>query len=192
MYTAKDYKNLLGMKGFSDRALNVHFTLYEVYVKSLNSILEKFSTDSVKEGSYEKGELKRRFGWEYNGMKLHEIYFESLIEDGKELNSESGLAKAIERDFTSFADFLEAFKTAGAARGIGWILLVKEESTGKLLIIWVNEHDVGLLANAKIILSMDIFEHAFMVDYDTKKSEYINAFISNINWKVCEERFENN
>ncbi|MEA4910552.1 Superoxide dismutase [Fe] [bioreactor metagenome] len=190
MYTSKDYKNLLGMNGFSDNALNIHFTLYEGYVKNVNSILEKFSKGEVKEGSYEMGELKRRFGWEYNGMKLHEIYFESLIKDGKEIDKESNLAKAIEKDFTNFENFLEKFKSAGLARGIGWILLVKEENTGELFITWVDEHDRGLLANAKIILSMDVFEHAFIPDYATKKAEYIDAFISNINWEICEQRFE--
>ena len=76
MYTSKDYKNLLGLKGFSDLALNTHFTLYEGYVKNTNSILEKFDTEKIENGSIEMAELKRRFGWEYNGMKLHEVYFE--------------------------------------------------------------------------------------------------------------------
>lgn len=190
MYISKDYKNLVGLKGFSDNALNIHFTLYEGYVKNVNSILEKFSKDEVKEGSYEMGELRRRFGWEYNGMKLHEIYFESLIQDGKEINNDNEFAKAIEKDFTSFKSFIEKFKSAGLARGIGWVLLIKEESTGELLITWVNEHDRGLLADGKIILAMDVFEHAFMPDYATKKAEYIDAFIYNINWEICEKRFK--
>lgn len=189
MYTAKDYTNLLGLKGFSDNAFKIHFTLYEGYVKNTNSILEKFGSGEVKEGSYEMGELRRRFGWEYNGMKLHEIYFESLIQDGKELNTESELAKAIEKDFTNFESFIEKFRNAGLARGIGWILLVKEESSGRLYITWVDEHDRGLLADSKIILCMDVFEHAFMPDYATRKAEYIDAFLSNINWEICEQRF---
>ena len=107
MYTSKDYKNLLGLKGFSDLALNTHFTLYEGYVKNTNSILEKFDTEKIENGSIEMAELKRRFGWEYNGMKLHEVYFESLSHTPNAINIESDLYKKIIENYNSFEKFLE-------------------------------------------------------------------------------------
>jgi len=191
MYTSKDYKNLLGLKGFSDLALNTHFTLYEGYVKNTNSILEKFDTEKIENGSIEMAELKRRFGWEYNGMKLHEVYFESLSHTPNAINIESDLYKKIIENYNSFEKFLETFKTTGIMRGIGWVALVKEENTNELFTIWLEEHNTGNLANTKVILCMDMLEHAFIIDYGTKKADYINAFLESVDWKVCEERFEN-
>lgn len=192
MYTSKDYKNLLGMNGFSDNALNIHFTLYEGYVKNVNSILEKFDGKKLEDGSIEKSEVQRRFAWEYNGMKLHEIYFESLSKEKGEINRESKLVKKINETYGSFENFLKEFKNIGLARGIGWVALVKEEGTDKLFNLWFEEHSTGIFANSKILLCMDMLEHAFIPDYGTKKGEYIDAFLENVNWKVIEERFENN
>ncbi len=191
MYTAKDYSNLIGIKGFSDNALNIHFTLYEGYVKNVNSILEKLRSEGLDKNSIEAAEMRRRLSWEYNGMKLHEIYFESLSKNPNILNGESQLIKSIINTYGDFQKFLEIFKSTGMARGIGWVALLKEEVTNNIFIVWFEEHDTGVFANSKVILCMDMLEHAFIMDYGTKKSEYIDAFLNNIDWKIIEERFQN-
>jgi len=203
MYTAKNFENLLGMKGFSDTLLKNHFTLYEGYVKNINLILEKQKSELMSEKnstvSPEASELIRRLGWEYNGMKLHELYFENLIKRDFEKTSEnsieleinptSNLAIQIKETFQNFDNFKNIFQQIGKIRGIGWVALVKNLENNNLFIIWIDEHNVGNLANSEIILIMDVFEHAFMIDYGLKRADYIAAFWENIHWKICEERF---
>ncbi len=190
MYTAKNYEELIGINGFSDEALRLHFTLYEGYVKNVNSILEKFDGNKLEKGSIEMSETQRRFGWEYNGMKLHEIYFESISKTPNKINPESALAKKIDEIYGSFEKFLEALKNTGVMRGIGWVALVKEENTNELFTLWFEEHNTGIFANSKVLLCIDMLEHAFLLDFGTKKADYIDAFLENVDWKVVEERFE--
>lgn len=190
MYTAKNYEELIGINGFSDEALRLHFTLYEGYVKNINSILDKLRSEGLDKTSIEAAEMRRRLSWEYNGMKLHEIYFESLKQNGNQINPESKLAKKIDETYGSFESFLEILKSTGSARGIGWVAVLKEEGTDNIFTVWFEEHDTGVLANSKVLLCIDMLEHAFILDFGAKKADYIKAFIENTDWKVCEERFE--
>lgn len=190
MYSVKDYTALLGLPGFSDKSLTTHFTLYSGYVKNINSILEKLQQGDFTGREIERNELLRRLGWEYNGMKLHEIYFESLSQTPKALNENSHLAEYLESVYGSFEKFLETFKEVASLRGIGWAALVKGEKEGELFTVWFEEHNTGHLANAKVILCIDMLEHAFLLDYGTKKGDYIEAFLKGVNWQVCEARFD--
>ncbi len=191
MYQAKNYTYLLGLEGFSDKALTMHFTLYGGYVKNTNSILEKFKSGSLLHDSIEGAEVKRRLGWEYNGMKLHEIYFESLSKTPESLDEKSELGRKLVESYGSYEDWLNStFKKIASMRGIGWTALVKTEE-GELLTLWFEEHNTGILANSKIILCIDMLEHAFLIDYGIEKLKYIEAFIKNIDWKICEDRFKN-
>lgn len=192
-YTPKDFSSLLGTEGFSDTLLTNHFTLYEGYVNNTNTLLKKINeirterlegNESHKE---ESAELHRRYAWEYNGMKLHELYFENLAKDTQILDLESVLGKKITERFGSYDNFLHHFtKNVGMFRGIGWVALVERGDT--LGVIWINEHNEGLLADSKILLIMDVFEHAFLTDYGIKRAEYIETFSRHIDWKVVENR----
>lgn len=193
MYEAKNYTQLLGMEGFSDALLNNHFTLYQGYVNNTNILLKKMNEIRIErlEGNddrkEESAELHRRYSWEYNGMKLHELYFENLTKEKSELNLESNFGKKLVERFGSYDVFLHNFtKNVGMFRGIGWVALINRDDT--LGIIWINEHNEGLLADSKILLIMDVFEHSFMLDYGLKRADYINAFMKNINWGVVEGR----
>ena len=202
MYTPKDFSHLIGLEGFSDVLLNNHFTLYQGYVTNTNTLLKKMNEIRVErlngndDRKEESAELHRRYSWEYNGMKLHELYFENLTKEktdesadsglGPKLNSELG-KKIVER-FRSYDVFLHNFtKNVGMFRGIGWVALVKREDT--LGIIWINEHNEGLLADSKILLIMDVFEHSYMTDYGLKRADYINAFMKSVDWKVVDSRW---
>lgn len=190
MYTKKDFAHLIGTPGFSDALLNNHFTLYEGYVKNVNTLNEKFAKIATEGGfgTPEYNELKRRFGWEYNGMYLHELYFGNMKNGGVALDAMGELATAIVDRFGSLEAWTADFKATGAMRGIGWAMLVKTIDGG-LSNIWINEHDGGHLAGATPVLVMDVFEHAFMLDYGIKRADYISAFWSSIDWSVAEERF---
>ncbi len=186
-YTPKDYSNLLGMQGFSDPLLQMHFKLYEGYVKNSTDLLAKLKsmTDPT---TYEYGALKRRFGWEFDGMRLHELYFGNL--GGKApLDKGSLLYQAILSQFGSFEKWKKDFIATGTIRGIGWALLYLDREQGQLINVWINEHDTGHLAQGYPILIMDVFEHAYMPQYGLDKGKYIDAFFSNIDWSVVAKRY---
>ena len=190
-YTAKDYSKLVGISGFSETLLKNHFTLYQGYVTNTNKVnetLEQMLKDG-KTGTPEFAELKRRFGWEFNGMRLHEYYFENL--GGKTALDKYGpLGKQMECDFGSYEVWEKDFRAVGTMRGIGWVVLYQDNLTGRIFNVWVNEHDVSHLAGCNPILIMDVFEHAFMLDYGLKRADYIEAFFKNIDWSAADSRME--
>jgi Fe-Mn family superoxide dismutase len=189
VYEAKDYSKLLGMEGFSETLLKNHFTLYQGYVTNTNKLTEILTT-MLKEGKNatpEYAELKRRFGFEFDGMRLHEYYFGNL--GGNTPPDRSGaLAKRLAGAFGSYDAWEKDFRATGAMRGIGWVVLYQDDVTGGFCNQWINEHEVGHLAGCRPILVMDVFEHAFMLDYGLKRADYIEAFFKNIDWKVVADR----
>jgi Fe-Mn family superoxide dismutase len=190
-FQARNYQNLLGMKGFSDKALTQHFTLYEGYVKNANALNEKLAALGAdgKDRTPEYAGLKRMYGWEYDGMKLHEYYFDSLGGDGKFENA-SALSRAIVKDFGSFDKWKEDFIATGMIRGIGWAILYYDPENQRLTNVWINEHNLGHLAGNKPIITMDVFEHAYLTDYGLDRAKYIQAFFDNLNWKVISDRLD--
>ncbi len=188
-YTAKDYSSLIGMEGFSDTLLKNHLTLYQGYVTNTNKLLDMLA-QMLKDGntaSPEFAELKRRLGWEFNGMRLHEYYFENM--GGKaSFNNNGKLAQAITANFGSWDAWLKDFKATGTMRGIGWVILYQDVNSGKLINFWINEHDVSHPAGCNPLLIMDVFEHAFMIDYGLKRADYIEAFFKNLKWEAVEKR----
>lgn len=188
LYEAKDFSYLLGMQGFSNELLTMHFKLYQGYVKNSNMLLALLSTLSNAD-QVQYGALKRRIGWEFNGMILHELYFENL--GGKKaLDKESSLFRALEADFGSFEAWKKDFIATGMMRGIGWAILYHDPLSKRLLNVWINEHDLGHLAGGKPILIMDVFEHAYMPQYGLDRDKYIAAFFQNINWEAAAKRYE--
>ena len=190
-YTAKDYNNLIGMEGFSETLLKNHFTLYQGYVTNTNKLIDLLAAmlSEGKVGSPEYSELKRRMGFEFNGMRLHEYYFDNLGGKGV-LDKSSKLGRKLAEDFGSYEAWEGDFKGTGKMRGIGWTILYQDDVTGKLLNQWINEHETGHLAGCIPILVMDVFEHAFITDYGLKRPDYIEAFFKNINWEVVEGRLK--
>lgn len=190
-YEPKDYGKLIGMEGFSELLLKNHFTLYQGYVTNTNkllSIIEQMLKDG-KTATPEYAELKRRLGWEFNGMRLHEYYFDNLGGKGG-ADKNGNLTKKMAESFGSYEAWEKDFKATGTMRGIGWIILYQDMTNGKLINFWINEHDVSHPAGCNPIMVMDVFEHAFMVDYGLKRADYIEAFFKNINWKTVELRIK--
>ena len=190
-YTAKDYSNLIGMEGFSETLLKNHFTLYQGYVTNTNKLIDLLAAmvTEGKVGTPEYSELKRRIGFEFNGMRLHEYYFDNLGGKGV-LDKSSKLGRKLTEDFGSYEAWEADLKGTGKMRGIGWTILYQDNITGKLLNQWINEHETGHLAGCIPLLVMDVFEHAFITDYGLKRPDYIEAFFKNINWEVVEGRLK--
>ncbi|AOV99460.1 superoxide dismutase [Dehalococcoides mccartyi] len=191
MYTARDYSYLIGLEGFSDTLLRNHFTLYQGYVNNTNKLSDTLKTmlTEGKTATPEYAELKRRFGFEYNGMRLHEYYFSNLGTSAP-LSESNKLYQAISAEFGSYQLWEADFKATAAMRGIGWVVLYKDSQTGRLFNQWINEHETGHLAGLSPILVIDVFEHAFITDYGLKRADYISAFIKNTNWAEAEKRFK--
>lgn len=183
----KNFESLLGNGVLSDELLKGHFGLYEGYVKNTNAEIQALS-DTAKTGTYEYGELSRRFGWEWNGMRLHELYFGNLMQGGSELEKESELYKKIEESFGSYENWEKDFRAKASMRGIGWVILYLDKESGQLFNAWINEHDSGHLAGAEPILVLDVFEHAFM-PAGMKRPDYVDAFFKLICWHTASGRF---
>jgi Fe-Mn family superoxide dismutase len=191
MYTAKNFEHLLGTEGFSDALLRNHFGLYEGYVKNTNVLADRLSALAKEEGvmGVEYNELKRRFGWEYNGMRMHELYFGNMQKGGTPHDPESALCQKMKAQWGSCETWAKDFKATGAMRGIGWVVLAYDAEADQLFNLWINEHDGGHLVGAEPLLVMDVFEHAFVLDYGMKRADYIASFWGTIDWKVVMDRF---
>ena len=190
-YIVKNYDHLLGTPGFSDQLLKNHFTLYQGYVTNTNKLADDLASAEKAGwiGTPGYAELKRRMGWEFNGMRLHEYYFGNMSKTSSKLSS-GKLSSAIEKDFGSFEAWEKDFRAVGAMRGIGWAILYLDKEADRLFNVWINEHDFGHFAGCVPILVMDVFEHAFMLDYGTKRADYIEAFMKAVDWTVVESRLK--
>ena len=188
-YQAQDYGHLLGMQGFSETLLHNHFTLYNGYVKNMNTIAATLE-GLVAEGQTDTPEyssLKHRLGWEYDGMRLHELYFENLGGQNK-MNLRSCLVEKLAENFGSYKAWEEDFKTTASIRGVGWAVLCQDNSNGKLNNFWIDEHQAGIPADRKPLLVLDAWEHSYMLDYGLKRPEYLENFFKNIDWNVVDRR----
>jgi superoxide dismutase, Fe-Mn family len=188
-YEPKSYDHLKGgaLKGFSDSQLDLHFALYKGYLAKLNEIEEKLAVTSNAKPNYsfnEYSELKRREAVAFNGSFLHELYFENM---GADATISKELQKAL--DAQGGKDKLLADLKATALGGPGWALLTFNRRDGRLHNYFVAEHHLGLPIDQDLLVVLDSWEHAFMVDYGIKRPDYINAFLENIKWSEVSRRF---
>jgi Fe-Mn family superoxide dismutase len=202
MTTTNSYKvrefNLSTLNGISDKTLEMHFKLYEGYVKETNKLTEaidKFIQDGQvdQEEMPAYSELTRRLGFEYNGMVLHEYYFDNLKTGGGTGDSErtAAFAKAAESSFGSYEIWKADFVGIGKMRGVGWAICNQNPANGRLSNHWITLHETGNIAGFDPILVMDVWEHAYLLDYKpAERPKYIEAFFSNINWTTVERRLQ--
>ena len=190
--------NLSGLKGISDQTLEMHFKLYEGYVKETNNLTQRI-TDFIKDGNVDQeempaySELTRRLGFEYNGMVLHEYYFDNLQSGGGTGDpvKTSQFAKAAEATFGSYEIWKADFVGIGKMRGVGWAICYQNPANGRISNHWITLHETGNVAGFNPILVMDVWEHAFLLDYKpAERPKYIEAFFSNIHWNAVEDRLK--
>jgi Fe-Mn family superoxide dismutase len=191
-YEAKNFDSLLGTKGFSDQLLKNHFTTYRGYVSDTNNVSNKLDTMLKAENTdtHKYLELKRMFGLKWNGMRLHEYYFENLVKGGKPIDINSALYQTIVDDFGSYENWEKDFRAVSAIRDDGWSILYYDSMYNRLFNVWIDGNDVGHLSGTVPILVMDGFTHAYKLDYGNNKANYINAFIDATDWTVVNSRFE--
>jgi Fe-Mn family superoxide dismutase len=193
-YQPKQF-NLSGLNGISDKTLEMHFKLYEGYVKETNKLTEKIS-EFLADGKVDQdempaySELTRRLGFEYNGMVLHEYYFGNMKQQGTgDPGNASAFYKTAEESFGSYDIWKADFVGVGKMRGVGWAICYQNPANGRLSNHWITLHETGNVSGFVPVLVMDVWEHAFILDYKpADRPKYIEAFFSNIDWQAVEQR----
>jgi len=187
-YQAYDFQ-ITGLTGISDQQIQVHLGLYQGYVKNTNLLNENLAQlfKQGKTGTPEYAEVTRRLGFEYDGMLLHEYYFGVLKPGGVALDPSSKLARAINDSFGSYEAWMTDFRAIGQMRGVGWAILFQNPVNGWLSNHWITLHQDGIPAGFRPLLVMDVWEHAFLIDYKpAERAKYIDAFFQNVNWPAVE------
>jgi len=185
MYEPKKF-DIPELKGISKQTIEEHLKLYEGYVKNTNLILEKISSGE----GYDTSEMRRRLGFEFDGMRNHEYYFEQL--EGGPKNPIDGCTcnAQIERQWGSRDAWLEELKNVAKTRGVGWAITYYDKKADKLIDAWVDEQQFGHLTGLDFMFGIDMWEHSFMLDYPpSEKAKYIDAYLENVNWQVMGGRF---
>lgn len=181
------------IEGISKKTIEEHVKLYEGYVKHANIIeekIEEYSADKEK-NSYAISEIRRRFSFEFDGMRNHEYYFEQLVGGNKSMPVDCGLMKKIEAQFGSVEAWLESFKILCLTRGIGWAILSYDKKTDRLINSWVDEQHLGHLNGLDFIYGIDMWEHSYLFDYTpVDKKKYVESYLNATNQEVSATRFE--
>ena len=182
------------MEGISEKQLEVHVGLYEGYVKTINTLREQIAdlsaTDKEKY-AFAIESSRRRLGFEFNGMRMHEYYFAQWEGGAAEEPHGSALEKAVTEKYGSWESFIEHFRGVSMSRGSGWTTLGWDKEGKTPHVWWTADHELGMLAGVDIVLTIDMWEHAFMVDYlPSEKAQHVDAFFKNLDWKMVAERFD--
>jgi Fe-Mn family superoxide dismutase len=185
-----------GLDGLSDKLIEQHWALYKGYVANVNAInksLTQLTEAGVPLNDPKAAELQRRLGFEYNGMVLHEYYFEALKAGGQERSRVSPVFDKISDDFGGFNQWRKQFTEIGKMRGVGWAICALDPASKRLVNLWVEDHEVGNVAGFIPVVVMDVWEHAFVSDYGTSpegRGNYIEAYFRNLDWDLLSARLE--
>lgn len=192
-YTLQNF-NLPELKGLSEKQVEAHLGLYKGYVNHVNLIAEQLAgvrSGDIEMNPYVVSELRRRFAFEFDGMRMHEYYFTQFEGGAKAMDEESSFAKSVSEKYGNTEGFVNHIKEVATTRGIGWVVVYYDEVAKGVHTTFVADHELGQLAGLPVILALDVWEHAFMVDYlPSEKGNYIQAFFDNLNWGVVEGRFQ--
>jgi Fe-Mn family superoxide dismutase len=196
IYKPKQF-NLSGLNGISDETLEMHFKLYEGYVKNTNLLTERIS-EFLSDGQVDQeempaySELTRRLGFEYNGMVLHEYYFGNMKQQGGgDPPNGSRFRMSVERSFPSLETWRTDFASVGKMRGVGWAITYLNPASMRISNHWIELHEKGNIAGFIPLLVMDVWEHAYLLDYKpADRPKYIEAFMSNVDWDAVDKRMQ--
>jgi Fe-Mn family superoxide dismutase len=189
-YEAKTF-NFPELDGISKKTMDEHIGLYQGYVKNFNAIsalMPEYAKD--ENDTHALYELIRRRSFEFGGMRLHEIYFPQLEGSAQAMDPDGALAKALEKDYQKAEHVIPYMKAIGSMRGPGWAILYWDPAAKQFLAGFSGEQHVGHFVTLPIILALDVWEHAYLLDYGASgRGKYLDAFFKNLNWGVVEKRF---
>jgi Fe-Mn family superoxide dismutase len=186
-YTPKDYSQLKGLVGITDEQILAHLDLYKGYVRRVNSMLK--TLQELDPGSQAWQEERRRLGWEFNGMRLHEVYFDQLMKGSGGASGKQKITSVLSPVFKNFDEWVKELKSAAVIPGIGWVAGYLDKLTGQMITVWVNEHDQGHLAGLQLVFILDVFEHAYgrYLPF-TERKKYVEDYFENVNWDIVAQR----
>lgn len=186
--------SLPSLNGISDKQIEVHLGLYKGYVTHINLLREQIADLTAQDAEkyhFAIESMRRRLGFEFNGMRMHEFYFPQWEGGATDINPESALVQAVSEKYGSWEDFLAHFRSVAMSRGSGWTTLGWDKKGHTPHVWWTADHELGTLADIEIILTADMWEHAYMVDYlPAEKAQHIDAFFKNLNWETISQRFD--
>ena len=185
------------LTGISKKQIDVHLALYQGYVKHTNLIMDRIqklrderTPENAETTDFLINELRRRQSFEFDGMRMHEYYFEQFDGGPKEAMTEGPLTDAVHAKYENWDAFIARLKEVCGTRGIGWTVVYVDPVGRTVQAAWVDDHQIGQLAGLPILMAIDMWEHAYMVDYvPAEKKSYVEAFLQNVNWGVIEGRF---
>jgi Fe-Mn family superoxide dismutase len=190
-YKPRPFAFEAGLPGLSKEMLGEHLALYKGYVTRTNALLKDLqAAEAEGRATTAVQESRRRLGFEFSGMRLHELYFEGLREKPAAPGAAHPLHQAIAAGWGSFDAWWGAFKATCTMTGIGWGALVKDPHTGRLMNAWFQDHENAIPVGTHPILVVDVWEHAYVKDYGaTARAKYVDAIKPLIDWGVVEKRY---
>lgn len=187
-FEAKQFDSINGVEGLSARLMGEHYKLYEGYVKKANEILEKLKTVDLSTANATQSDLralKMGYSFALDAIKSHELYFQNI--SGKGGQPQGWLGTQIENHFGSFDNWVKDMKATGiAARG--WVWFAYDWQTGQLFNFLGDAHDAFPIWHATPLVALDVYEHAYFMDYGVNRADYIEAFFKNLDWNEIEAR----
>jgi superoxide dismutase, Fe-Mn family len=190
MYEAKQFESINGVDGMSERLMTEHYKLYEGYIKKANEIEDKLKTVDYSTANATQSELrslKLGYAFAVNAIKSHELYFGNI--SGKGGQPQGWLGSQIEKSFGSFDNWQKDMKATGiAARG--WVWFAFDWQTGSIFNYLGDAHDAFPIWHATPLVALDVYEHAYMIDYGVARADYIDSFFKNLNWDAAEKYAE--
>jgi Fe-Mn family superoxide dismutase len=181
--------DLSGVQGLSKKAIDLHLGLYKTYVEQLNKLLEQSPQRSPNAAPLELDGYNRRFAFEYNGVVLHELFFEQLAGKRRQPQSDGDLVDALQEDYGDFNGWKTSIEALARTRGVGWVLTLRGRGQERLHNVWVDLHHLSLPANCDVVFALDLWEHAFMIDFTpAQRADYVKIILDNVDWAVIEQR----
>ena len=181
--------DLSGVQGLSKKAIDLHLGLYKTYVEQLNKLLEQPPQAPPAAAPLALDGYNRRFAFEFNGVALHELFFEQLAGKRRQSNSDSDFADAIHDDYVDFSGWKASIEALAKTRGVGWVLTLRDRSQERLYNCWIDLHHLHMPANCDVIFALDLLEHAYMIDFTpAQRADYVKIIFENVDWAVVEQR----
>lgn len=179
----------------SSETLELHHNKHEEsYIQGMNTVFSSLSR--VRSANYDskarqgmRGALGRKAAFNVSGSILHEMYWENL--NGKGTKPSADLLQGINQNFGSLDMFMqEFFDTTKPIQGSGWGVLVYSPEIRKMVILPVEQHQNNLIPNARVLLVIDVWEHAYYLDYQSRRGDYLKKVMNDINWDVVSSRYK--
>ncbi len=175
----------------SKKIMELHHTRHHLaYVTGANAAMDKLEKARVGEGpELNIKAVMRDLSFNLNGVKLHNIFWANMRKPKKSNKPEGKILEILEENFSSFEAFQHEFSEAAkAVEGSGWAALVLDEENGDLHVIQIQNHNLLFIAGTKPILVLDVWEHAYYLDYQNNRGEYVDAWWQVVNWDDVNSR----